>query len=133
MVKQNNEIWTRGTRKSSVARIRLCSGNGKLMVNGKSIDDFFAGHHRQKTEVMKPLAVAGHTNDYDIIATVSGGGVTGQSGALRLGIARAIVQMDDKTKQPLRSRGFFTRDSRMVERKKPGQPKARKKFQYSKR
>lgn len=133
MAKREDEIWTTGSRKTSTVQVRLCRGRGKLIVNNKSFDDYFAGHERQKTEALSPLRCVGRLNDYDIVARIIGGGVTGQAGALKLGIARAIARIDDKTKQTLRKGGFFTRDSRMVERKKPGQPKARKKFQYSKR
>ena len=133
MVKKSNDIWTRGSRKTSIARVRLVPGSGKITINKRSVEDFFGGHIRQKTATLKPLTLTDGLSQYDIIATVKGGGPTGQAGALSLGISRAAAQTDEKVKRSLRKEGFLTRDSRMVERKKPGQPKARKKFQYSKR
>lgn len=133
MAKQNDIIWAIGSRKTASARVRMIPGNGKVMVNSQSIDGFFAGHERQKLEILRPLNLSGVSNKYDIFAQVSGGGVTGQADALKMGIARALSQLDEKTRKMMRQEGYLTRDSRMVERKKPGQPKARKRFQYSKR
>ena len=133
MVKKSNDIWAKGSRKTSISRVRLVPGSGKITINKRSVEDFFGGHIRQKIATLKPLTLTDGLSQYDIIATVEGGGPTGQAGALSLGISRAAAQTDDKLKRSLRKEGFLTRDSRMVERKKPGQPKARKKFQYSQR
>lgn len=133
MVKKTDEIWATGSRKTSVARVKLVPGNGKISINSCSVEDYFGGHIKQKSNILKPIESVNGFSNYDIIATVSGGGLTGQAGALSLGISRAIAQTDQKMKISLRKNGFLTRDSRMVERKKPGQPKARKRFQYSKR
>lgn len=126
-------IWTVGRRKTSVARLRVTPGGGKMAINGRSIEEFFSGMERHKSQVMKPLRLAKGLGSYDILVTVKGGGVTGQSEAIRLGIARAITEIDPKMRALLRKHGLLTRDPRMVERKKPGQPKARRRFQHSKR
>ncbi len=133
MGKESNTIWSSGTRKTSIAQIRLFPGNGKIIINGMAIEDYFGGLERQKTKLLKPFNATGSLTNYDIIGKVYGGGITGQSDALCLGISRALAKLDDKKRRILRKEGFLTRDARMVERKKPGQPKARKRFQYSKR
>jgi small subunit ribosomal protein S9 len=123
-----------GRRKNAVARIAILPGSGRVIVNAKTIDEFFGGLERHKKVAMKPIEVftAGKTS-YDYVANVNGGGVTGQAGAISQGIARALLKLDPALKQALRKEGLLTRDSRMVERKKPGRPKARKRFQFSKR
>ncbi len=121
-----------GRRKEAIARVRLVPGTGQKTINGKSIDDFFP----RKTliiDIVRPLEVTSTGDRYDIVASVNGGGVTGQAGAVRLGIARALVKVDESYRKALKQDGLLTRDSRMKERKKPGQPGARKKFQFSKR
>ena len=121
-----------GRRKEAVARVRLRPGSGKAMVNGKTIDNYFA----RETLVMlarQPLVVADAGGRYDIDATVFGGGLAGQAGAVQLGIARALVVVDPGLRTVLRRGALMTRDSRMKERKKYGQPGARKRFQFSKR
>jgi small subunit ribosomal protein S9 len=121
-----------GRRKESVARVRLRSGNGKLVVNGKPMDQYFA----RETLVMlarQPLVITDAAARYDIDATVFGGGLAGQAGAIQLGIARALVVIDPAMRTLLRKSALMTRDSRMKERKKYGQPGARKRFQFSKR
>ncbi len=129
-----NPLWTVGRRKTAVARVRLVPGEGRLMINSKSFDEFFGGHDRQKAAVLSPLKLlAKPLNNYDIFVSTTGGGVNGQADAIRLGLARALVTMDPKLRSALRAKGFLTRDPRMVERKKSGQPKARKRFQHSKR
>lgn len=128
----NFPLWTTGRRKNSVARIRVTPGTGQLLVNEKSLDEYFNGHVRAKSQASAPLQIFRNTG-YDFHVNVHGGGVTGQAGAIKLGISRAIVEIVPSQKQALHKEGFMTRDPRMVERKKPGQPKARRRFQHSKR
>ena len=126
-------VWATGRRKESVARVRVVSGTGRLTINDKSVNDYFGGHVRARASVTAPLQHTRGATSYDFFISVLGGGVTGQSGAAQLGLARALVQIDPSLRSPFRKEGFLTRDSRMVERKKPGQPKARRRFQHSKR
>ena len=126
-------LWTTGRRKESIARVRVIQGNGQLLINDKSVNDYFGGHVRARSEATAPLHQTRSANGLDFHITVSGGGVTGQSGAIQLGIARALVELEPTLRVALRKEGFLTRDPRMVERKKPGQPKARRRFQHSKR
>jgi small subunit ribosomal protein S9 len=127
-----NTFQAVGRRKEAIARVRLVPGTGQKTINGRPIDEFFP----RKTLIMdtvRPLDVTSTGDRYDIVASVNGGGVTGQAGAVRLGIARALVKVDESYRKALKQDGLLTRDSRMKERKKPGQPGARKKFQFSKR
>ena len=126
-------IWGLGRRKTSVARVRLMPGKGKISVNQLDNNEYFHGISRFISQVKAPLEVTKTLDKYDVKVAVSGGGNTGQAGAIRLGVARALALIDEANKILLRKAGMLTRDSRMVERKKPGQPKARKKFQFSKR
>ena len=122
-----------GRRKSSVARVRLIPGNGNIVVNGKSLDEYF-GMEIVRREVKRPFEVAGCEGKFDVIANVFGGGFTGQAGALRHGISRALCVADKEAfRAPLKAAGFLTRDSRMKERKKYGLKKARRAPQFSKR
>jgi small subunit ribosomal protein S9 len=121
-----------GRRKTSTARVFIRPGNGRILVNGRALDDFFA-RETARMVVRQPLAVAEANDRFDIQVTVTGGGTSGQAGAIRHGIARALVEYDETLRQPLRRAGFLTRDSREVERKKVGLRKARKRPQYSKR
>lgn len=122
-----------GRRKSSVARVRLIPGTGKITVNKKDLDNYFSTEI-VKREVVRPFEVAGCEGKFDVIATVYGGGFTGQAGALRHGISRALCQADKEAfRAPLKAAGFLTRDSRMKERKKYGLKKARRASQFSKR
>ena len=121
-----------GRRKSSVARVYLSEGSGKLTINKKDITEYFPSSILQFV-VKQPLALLDATEKYDIKANLDGGGYTGQSQALRLAIARALVKINPEDKAALRKEGFITRDAREVERKKPGRPKARRRFQFSKR
>lgn len=131
---RQNPLWATGRRKTAIARVRIVPGQGRFLVNAKSLDEFFAGHERQKYSAMSPLKqLSRPMNDADIFVTTVGGGVTGQADAIRLGLARALVSIDGKLRPVMRKMGFLTRDPRMVERKKPGQPKARRRFQHSKR
>jgi small subunit ribosomal protein S9 len=129
----NFPVWATGRRKTSIARVRVVPGSGQLKINEKSVNDYFGGHVRARAEATSPLQYSRGTNGFDFHVSVLGGGVTGQSGAVQLGIARAIAELDPTVRPTLRKEGFLTRDPRMVERKKPGQPKARRRFQHSKR
>ena len=121
-----------GRRKSAVARIFVTEGTGKITINKKDLQDYFPSSILQYV-VKQPLAVLDVVEKYDIKVNLDGGGFTGQSQALRLAIARALVKINADDKKALRAEGFLTRDAREVERKKPGQPKARRRFQFSKR
>ena len=121
-----------GRRKSSAARVFLRKGSGAIMVNGKTLDDFF-GRETSRMIVRQPLELTKMTEKFDVMVTVEGGGNTGQAGAIRLGIARALVEYDENLKPELRKAGYMTRDAREVERKKVGLHKARRATQYSKR
>ncbi len=122
-----------GRRKSSVARVRLIPGKGEITVNKKSLDDYF-GLEIVRREVRRPFEIAGCEGKFDVVATVKGGGFTGQAGALRHGISRALCVVDVEAYRPLlKKAGFLTRDSRMKERKKYGLKKARRASQFSKR
>ena len=124
--------WGTGRRKSSVARVRIKPGSGKLLVNKKEIEDYFR-REQDRHSVMAPLKSVQGENLFDVFVNVKGGGTTGQSGATRLGIARALKNYDVNYLHALREGGHLTRDPRMVERKKPGQRGARRRFQFSKR
>ena len=121
-----------GRRKSSVARVRVYNGTGKITVNDRDIDDYF-GLETLKLIVRQPLALTGTTDKFDIVCRVSGGGVTGQAGAIRHGVARALLQYNEELRSELKKAGFLTRDPRMKERKKYGLKGARRAPQFSKR
>jgi len=121
-----------GRRKNSIARVRLAPGTGTIQVNEVSLIDYFK-RETLKMIIEQPLQVTDCLGKYDVIAQVQGGGLTGQAGAMLLGIARALVKANEDFRPTLRKNGFLTRDPRMVERKKYGQPGARKRFQFSKR
>ena len=125
-------LYATGRRKTSIARVWVRPGNGNIIINKQPINEYF---RRQTLEliVRQPLEQIGAIDKYDIMANVCGGGWSGQAGAVKLGIARCLVLADEKNKKTLREAGFLTRDARKVERKKPGQKKARKRFQFSKR
>jgi len=125
-------IYATGRRKTSVARVWLFPGTGKITVNGKDLLDYF-GRRTLDMIIRQPFLVTGTEGQYDVRATVKGGGLSGQAGAMLLGIARALVKMNEEFRRGLREKGFLTRDPRMKERKKYGQPGARKRFQFSKR
>ena len=127
------QYYGTGRRKSSVARVRLVPGKGNVTVNGKSLDDYLA-LEIVKREVKRPFEIAGCEGQFDVIATVTGGGYTGQAGALRHGISRALCEVDAEAYRPaLKAAGFLTRDPRMKERKKYGLKAARRASQFSKR
>ena len=121
-----------GRRKTAVARVRLAAGSGKVTVNGRPIDNYFA-LEAQRYQVMEPLNLTDNAQKFDVRVNVSGGGPNGQAGAVRHGIARALLTVDITLRPKLKAEGLLTRDPRMRERKKYGQPGARKRFQYSKR
>ena len=125
-------INTIGRRKTSIARVYVTPGKGEIIVNDRDLKDYFISEIHQ-TLVKQALAALKLETSYDVTVNVEGGGVTGQAEAVRLGIARALVEISPENKPTLRKEGFMTRDSRMVERKKPGRRKARRKFQFSKR
>ncbi len=125
-------INTIGRRKSAIARVYLREGKGQITVNDKDYKEYFSVEQLHYI-VDQPLNLLELKNKYDVKANLTGGGIKGQAEALRLGIARALVEIDPEWKSKLRAEGFITRDPRAVERKKPGQPKARKRFQFSKR
>jgi len=124
--------WGTGRRKSSVARVRIKPGEGKLLVNKRELKEYFA-RQQDRNAVVAPLKAVDAEKTFDVFINVKGGGTTGQSGASRLGVARALRNYDQSYVTVLRDGGYLTRDGRMVERKKPGQRGARRRFQFSKR
>ncbi len=121
-----------GRRKEAVARVRLLPGDGKFVVNKKPLLEFFKRETLQMI-IEQPLNITETLGKYDVFVNVRGGGLSGQAGAVRLGIARALIKVDSENRPPLKTAGMLTRDPRMIERKKYGQPGARKRFQFSKR
>lgn len=121
-----------GRRKKSVARVRLVAGTGEIVINKRTLEDYFP-YEILRREVKRPLELVGVEGKYDVIVTVQGGGFTGQSGAIRHGISRALLLVDESFRSPLKREGFLTRDSRMKERKKYGLKAARRSPQFSKR
>jgi small subunit ribosomal protein S9 len=133
MAKSKKECFTAtGRRKESVARVRLCSGEGKVKVNKREFDDYFP-RETHRIEIMQPLKVAGLIDKLDVFGNLRGGGLSGQAGAFKHGIARALLKYDEGLRIALKKAGFLTRDPRIKERKKYGQKRARKHFQFSKR
>jgi small subunit ribosomal protein S9 len=129
---ETQEFIATGRRKTAVARVRMTAGSGKIDINGRSFEDYFPTVPLQNT-VLHPLQSVKLVNAYDISVNTSGGGATGQAGAARLAISRALLQVDSNLRGPLKAEGLLSRDPRMKERKKSGQPGARKRFQFSKR
>jgi small subunit ribosomal protein S9 len=125
-------IWGTGRRKSAVARVRVAPGTGKIQVNGRELNDYFT-NERDRKAIFGPLEVSNTGGKMDVLVNATGGGPTGQAGAIIMGLGRALVRYDQTLEQPLRNAGFLTRDSRMKERKKYGQRGARRRFQFSKR
>lgn len=132
MAEESKYFYATGRRKESVAKVRIVPGRGKIEVNKKSLEEYFP-RATQRALICQPLAITDSLKRYDIFASVNGGGLSGQAGAMRHGLARALVKADENLKQQLKGAGFLTRDPRMKERKKTGQPGARKRFQFSKR
>ncbi|MBO9997876.1 MAG: 30S ribosomal protein S9 [Cyanobacteria bacterium SID2] len=135
VVEQQDRVvyWGTGRRKEAIARVRLVPGEGKLVVNGKPGDLYLQFNPTYISAARSPLETLGLESEYDILVNVTGGGLTGQADAIRLGVARALCKLDPDNRQPLKSEGYLTRDSRAKERKKYGLRKARKAPQYSKR
>jgi len=127
-----NHNYGTGRRKTSTARVYLRPGTGKIVINDRTLDEFF-GRETGRMIVRQPLEVAQLANKFDVSVQVEGGGITGQAGAIRHGITRALIDYDETLRKPLRQAGFVTRDAREVERKKVGRRKARRRPQYSKR
>lgn len=125
-------LITVGRRKTAVARVKLIEGSGKVTVNNKELEQYFPVDVLRE-QILRPFSVTSTQGRYDVKVRVQGGGTTGQAGAIQLGIARSLVALDEDSRQNLRNAGLLTRDPRMVERKKYGQKKARKRFQFSKR
>ncbi len=131
---KNEELRATGRRKNAVAQVRLLKkGEGKITVNKKPVELYFHGLPHQVRDVKSPVELIESAKNHDYVVKVVGGGISGQAGAARHAISRVLVKADEKNKKALKAAGFLTRDPRMVERKKAGQPKARKRFQYSKR
>ena len=128
----SQEFIATGRRKEAVARIRMSAGTGKIEVNGRAFEEYFKTTNLQNT-VLQPFEVVKATNTYDVSVNASGGGMNGQAGAVRLAISRALTEANPELRAILKPKGLLTRDPRMKERKKPGQPGARKRFQFSKR
>ncbi len=128
----SKEYIATGRRKNAVARIRMSPGTGKIEVNGRPFDEYFKTTALQNT-VLQPFEVAKTVNQFDLLVNASGGGVNGQAGAVRLAVARALTESNTDLRAALKAEGYLTRDPRMKERKKSGQPGARKRFQFSKR
>lgn len=126
------QYYGTGRRKSSVARVRLVPGSGKVVINGRDLKAYF-GRETLELIIRQPLVLTGTNEQYDVIASVAGGGASGQAGAIRHGISRALLEVDSDMRTSLKKAGFLTRDPRMKERKKYGLKKARKASQFSKR
>ncbi|MFH1309147.1 MAG: 30S ribosomal protein S9 [Candidatus Omnitrophota bacterium] len=131
-MKERIEYLAVGRRKESVARVRLRTGDGKIKINKRNFEEFFP-RETHRILILKPMNITGALKKFDVIATIAGGGISGQAGALRHGIARALLKSDDGLRIALKKAGFLTRDPRAKERKKYGQKRARKNFQFSKR
>ncbi len=125
-------VQTVGRRKEAIVRVRLVPGTGKFQLNGRTLEEYFPNKVHQQL-IREPFVTVERTEQYDVVGILRGGGVSGQAGALRLATARALVKLDEAHRAKLRGLGLLTRDARAVERKKPGRPKARKRFQFSKR
>ena len=124
--------WGTGRRKTSVARVRILPGTGQIQINGRDLEEYFP-RKAHRNQVLKPLQVVSAEGRYDVLAKLHGGGPTGQAGAMKLGIARALCKADSSYEEPLKENELLTRDPRMVERKKYGKHKARRAHQHSKR
>ena len=131
-IKKSDEVLAVGRRKCAVARVRLTAGSGKVVVNGKAMAEYFP-NEALCGYIDQVFAVVDGAGKYDVRANIDGGGMSGQAGALRHGVARALVKMDEELRPALKAAGMMTRDARVKERKKSGQPGARRRFQFSKR
>jgi small subunit ribosomal protein S9 len=130
----NNVLYlATGRRKTAVSRVKVLVGSGKIVVNDRTVSEYFGGLERLKKTALNPMSIWEGVKNYDFYVNASGGGVSGQAGAISHSLARVILKLNESSKSALKKAGFLTRDSRMVERKKSGRPKARKRFQFSKR
>lgn len=132
MTTTEKPIQTVGRRKEAIVRVRLVPGTGQFKLNGRTIEEYFPNKVHQQL-IREPFVTLEKVDQYDVLASLKGGGITGQAGALRLGIARALIELEPEDRPPLKKAGFLTRDPRVKERKKYGLKKARKAPQYSKR
>ena len=132
MADKHGYEWGTGRRKCSVARVRIKKGSGKIVVNDRDYQEYFPSLRLRKL-VEGPLKQVNMSAEYDVFASIRGGGMTGQAGALMMGLGRALIKVSEELKPTLSGEGYLSRDSRMVERKKPGKPGARRSFQFSKR
>ena len=132
MAATQDQVQVVGRRKAAVARVRMAPGTGKITVNKRAFDEYFPDR-TIRGYITQPLMITGLTEAYDVAVTLAGGGITGQAGALRHGLARALEKVNAELRPVLKESGMLTRDARVKERKKPGQPGARKRFQFSKR
>jgi len=130
--KESPFTWAVGRRKTAVARVRICPGSGQWIINGRQVDSYFP-MEAHRTAITQPLRVTEMTGKFDVFVNVEGGGLHGQAGAVRHGVARALSKFNSELRPKLKAAGLLTRDPRMKERKKYGQPGARKRFQFSKR
>jgi small subunit ribosomal protein S9 len=128
----SHPIQATGRRKTSVASLKMLPGTGAIKVNGRDFTDYF-GSLSLQNQILRPLEIANAVHNYDVTVKAVGGGINGQAGAMRLALSRALLEVDEALRAPLKQEGLLTRDPRMKERKKPGQPGARKRFQFSKR
>lgn len=133
MATVRNETWATGRRKEAVARVRLKDGSGAIVINNRTLDEYFGGREIAKMVLKQPLALLEAGDKFDVIVNVRGGGLSGQAGAIRHGLSRALAERMPEQRGAIKRAGMLTRDAREVERKKYGQPGARKRFQFSKR
>lgn len=133
MATVRNETWATGRRKEAVARVRLKDGTGAIVINDRTLDEYFGGREIAKMVLKQPLALLEAVEKFDIVVNVKGGGLSGQAGAIRHGLSRALAERMPESRTTIKRAGMLTRDAREVERKKYGQPGARKRFQFSKR
>jgi len=133
MENKQTYYWGTGRRKTSIARVRLKNGNGQVTINNKTAEAYIGNRRTLQGMLKAPLSIVGQEGKMDVIVNVKGGGVSSQAGAIRHGISRALLEVSDDFRSPLKAEGFLTRDSRVKERKKYGQKRARKRFQFSKR
>jgi len=132
ITKESEALWATGRRKTSIARVKTVNGSGKIKVNSKELDKYFV-MEKHRAEIMKPFNIILDSKKYDYAVNVTGGGLSGQAEAVRHAISRVLLKVNSTFRAKLKDAGLLTRDPREVERKKPGQPKARKKFQWTKR
>lgn len=130
---ENKYFWGTGRRKTAVARVRLRKGSGTVTINNRTSENYIGNRRALVKMLAEPFTAINEEGKYDVIVNVNGGGISSQAGAIRHGISRALLEVNDEFRSALKAQGYLTRDSRVKERKKPGQKRARKKFQFSKR